>query len=118
MPRQYTAYEPDQIDCQALAAALGNDFSVVPMVETVYGIDHIVTVVRCRKLADMADGKVCVQAMVKIPLRTTRSLYVMQYSALLDCWHQLDRGVLAVADTPVMRDWTGRPQTPRRRHKQ
>lgn len=114
MPRKYTPYEPDQIDCQAIAASLGNDFGVVPMVETVYGVDHIITIVRCRKLGALPDGAVTVQAMVKIALRTTRSLYVMQYSALLDCWHQLDRGVLAVAETPIMRGWDGRPRTPRR----
>lgn len=115
MPRKYTAYEPDQIDCHALAAALGNDFSVIPMVETIYGVDHIITVVRCRRLGDMPDGGVVVQALVKIALRSTRSLYVMQYSALLDCWHQLDRGVLAVADCPIERGWDGRPRTPHRR---
>ena len=116
MPAKYTAYEPDQIDCQALASALGNDFSVIPMIETVYGVDHIITIVRCRRLGGMPDGEIVVQAMVKVPLRLTRSAYVQQYSALLDCWHQLDRGVLAVADCPVERGWDGRPRTPRRRH--
>jgi hypothetical protein len=115
MPHKYTAYEPDQIDCQALASALGNDFSVVPLIETVYAPDHIITIVRCRRLCDLPDGAVMVQAMVKIALRTTRSLYIMQYSALLDCWHQLDRGVLATAQAPVDRGWDGRPRVPHRR---
>jgi len=39
----------------------------------------------------------------------------MQYSALLDCWHQLDRGALAVASRPIVRRWDGRPEQPRRR---
>jgi hypothetical protein len=38
----------------------------------------------------------------------------MQYSALLDCWHQLDRGVLAAAERPIDRGWDGRPRAPRR----
>lgn len=115
MPTRYTAYEPDQMDCQVMTRALGGDFGVIPSIETVYTPDQVCTIVRCRKIGGLADSSVEVQAMVRSPLRGARSLYSMHYSALLDCWHQLDRGVLSAQERPITRDWSGRPKQPTRR---
>jgi len=114
MPRQYTAYEPDQRDCEVMVRALGQDFSLMPLIETMYTQEQVIVIVRCRRVADFDADKIACQALVKAPIRTARSLYSMQYSALLDCWHQSDRGVLGVADRPIERGWDGRPRQPRR----
>lgn len=115
MPSKYTAYEPDAIDCEKLTRALAEDFSVIPMLETLYTREQVVVVCRTRAMGGLADGEIKCQSLVKGPVRSARSLYTMQYSALLDCWHQHDRGVLAAAERPITRGWDGRPQTPRRR---
>lgn len=115
MPQRYTAYEPDQLDCNVMTQALGRDFSVLPSIETVYTPEQVCTIVRCRSIGGPADSQVEVQAMVRCPLRNARPLYSMQYSALLDCWHQLDRGVLAASERSVNRGWDGRPKQPERR---
>lgn len=114
MPKQQTYYEPDAIDCNTLVAAIGNDFGAICTIDTVYELDHVRTTVRVYSIAERANGVVQVQAMVKAPLKARKSLYTMQYSALLDCWHQLDRGLLSAATRPIERDWNGRPKAPRR----
>jgi len=114
MPRKIDYYQPDQLDCNTLCTALGCDFGVQAEIETRYERDQVTTTVRCRPAGVGKEGLVQVQARVSSPLRGARSLYTMQYSALLDCWHQLDRGVLGVAQTPIVRSWDGRPRTPGR----
>jgi len=56
-----------------------------------------------------------VQALVSRPVKGAGSLYVAIYSALLDCWHQLDRGSLSVVTPTVTHGWNRRPEVPRRR---
>lgn len=114
MPKQQTYYEPDAIDCNTMVAAIGNDFGCVCAIETIYELDNVRTVVRVFKLGQKGTGMVQVQAMVSAPLKARKSLTAMQYSALLDCWHQLDRGLLSAATRPIERDWNGRPKQPRR----
>lgn len=114
MPRQYTAYEPDQIDCENMVNAIANDFGLLAEIETQYARDKVWTFVRCRVPAADSKGKVQVQAVASCPLKTAKSLYIYQYSALLDCWHQCDRGVLGAAARPIERGWNGRPRTPER----
>lgn len=114
MPRVQHYYEPDQLDCNTLVTALGNDFGVLPEITTEYARDEVLVVVKCRKYGQPGGDAVQVQALVRRPLRAAKSLYTMQYSALLDCWHQLDRGTLGVAKTPVEYSWNGRPQVPGR----
>jgi len=115
MPRQFNAYEPDSIDCAALVTALGEDFGVIGRVETRYELDLVVAIARCHLLGSTEPNDIIVQAKVTRPLRSSASLFVAHYSALLDCWHQLDRGVLAASARPIERGWNGRPRTPRRR---
>lgn len=115
MPQQQHYYEPDAVDCYHLVAALGEDFGCVPEVETIYSLDRVEVRVRVHKLGQPGGDAVQVQARITRPLRQCRNLFVMQYSALLDCWHQLDRGVLGVARAPAVFGWNGRPETPRRR---
>lgn len=112
MPRQFTAYEPDAIDCNAMWSAICHDFGLIPTITTEYGRDMVQVVVKCRPVGGSEANVVQVQALVQRPLKTAKSLYVMQYAALLDCWHQLDRGVLAAATRPVERGWDGRPKVP------
>lgn len=112
MPKQQTYYEPDALDCNTMVTSLGNDHGVLPNIETRYERDQVVVLVRCFKLGQPGGDVVQVQAIVRAPLRARKSLYAMQYSALLDCWHQLDRGLLAVAKTPIERHWNGRPKRP------
>lgn len=115
MPRSQTYYEPDALDCNQLVTSLGHDFGVIPFLSTSYERDQVVVICSCRKICEAPNGVVQVQALVRAPLKARRSLYIMQYSALLDCYHQLDRGVLGVAQTPLERQWNGRPKVPGRR---
>lgn len=115
MPRKFTAYEPDAVDCNTMAHAISNDFGLIPEVTTTYAHDKVQIVVRCRTPAVEGAGVVQVQALVAAPLKTAKSLYIYQYSALLDCWHQCDRGVLGAAQRPIERDWRGRPIVPAKR---
>jgi hypothetical protein len=115
MPRRFGGYEPDQIDCATISVALSSDFSVMPEVKTTYSGDLVTVTCRCRMLGMDPDGAVIVQAIDRVPLKARKSLYVMHYSVMLDCWHQLDRGTLAAATRPIERGWDGRPQQPRPR---
>lgn len=115
MPRKFTSYEPDAIDCATVQSAIGNDFGLYVEVTTSYALDRVTVIAKCRPVCDYPAGVVQVQALVTAPLKTAKSLYVMQYAAMLDCWHQCDRGVLGVAQTAVQRGWDGRPYTPAKR---
>lgn len=114
MPNKINYHIPDAVDCNTMVTALGGDFGVLPKIDVSYERDTVVVVVRCYKLGQPGGDEVQVQAVVRSPLRTARSQYQMQYSALLDCWHQLDRGLLAVARAPIQYNWNGRPQRPLR----
>lgn len=114
MPRQIQYHAPDAIDCYTIYHAIANDFGLLPEVETRYEHDYVLVIVRCRKPEVERKGVVQVQALVKAPFKTAKSLYQYQYSAMLDCWHQCDRGLLANATTPIEHDWNGRPRTPGR----
>ena len=115
MPRKFTAYEPDALDCNTLCTAIYGDFALLPTITVEYGRDKVTVIVKCYKVMGIEDRVVQVQAMASAPLQAQRSNYVLQYAALLDCWHQCDRGVLSVAQAPVLRGWDGRPRTPERR---
>lgn len=114
MPQRPHMHEPDAVDCNTMVNALAEDFGVICDLETRYERDMVVVICRTYKLASLQEGVVQVQALVKAPLKSRRSLYTLQYSAMLDCWHQHDRGVLAVAQTPIERGWDGRPRQARR----
>lgn len=118
VPRSINYHEPDAIDCNTMVSAIGSDFSCKCDITTAYERDQVVVLVRCYTLVQEAANVVQVQAIVRTPLRTARSLYAMQYSALLDCWHQMDRGVLAAATRPIEHSWNGRPKVPERRNAQ
>lgn len=115
MPRSFGGYEPDQLDCNTISIALGSDFGMVPDITTTYMGDQVVVVCKCRIIGCTEPDDVVVQALDRLPLRTKKSLYVMHYTVMLDCWHQLDRGTLGAATRPIIRGWSGRPQQPRRR---
>lgn len=115
MPRKFTSYEPDAIDCDNLVRSLAEDFGVTATVEVSFALDKMRVIARCRKPA-LSDADVpLVQAIVTRPIKSAPTLYTPVYSALTDCWHQLDRGALAVATSPITRRWDGRPELPRRR---
>jgi hypothetical protein len=114
VPQKQHYYEPDAIDCNSMVTALAHDHGVTAVVTTDYARDQVVVIAKCYKRGGGPDEPVICQALVKAPLKPVRSLYVLQYSSLLDCWHQLDRGVLAVAQTPLERQWNGRPKVPAR----
>lgn len=113
MPRQFGGYEPDAVDCNTIEMAIARDFGLQPRVHTWYNADKVEVICVCRKIAESPEGPVVCQSHVSRPLKQAGSLYVMHYSAMLDCWHQMDRGVLAAATRPIERGWNGRPQTPR-----
>lgn len=114
MPAKYTPYEPDQKDCLNCVKALGADFGVIASLETIYTLEHVVTIARCRPIADAHHDATIVQALVRVPIQHARQLYAMQYSALLDCWHQLDRGVLLAAERGAVDRGISRPPSARR----
>lgn len=112
MPNSQHYYSPDAIDCDRLCHSLGEDFGCFARLEVEYALDYITVICRVYKGAGEQPGVVQVQSIVRAPLKSKRDLYVMHYSALLDCWHQLDRGVLAVATAPIEHYWNGRPKVP------
>jgi hypothetical protein len=112
MPRKFTAYEPDAIDCNTVMNAIANDFGLLAEVETRYHLDTVTVIVRCRSVPKEGPQLVQVQALASAPLKTAKSLYIYHYAALLDCWHQCDRRVLAVRGVDRQSDWNGRPQQP------
>lgn len=114
MPNKQHYYTPDAIDCNTCVSALASDFGVGVEILTSYERDMVQVVARTRRIAEGPQGVVQVQSLVRAPLKAKRDLYAMQYSALLDCWHQHDRGTLGVATAPVYRDWSGRPKQPER----
>jgi hypothetical protein len=115
MPRRFEGYEPDAIDCQTMCDALASDFGCICQVVVQFSADEVIAIAKCRPLLPAGGNDVLCQAIARRPLKGHGSLYVMVYSVLLDCWHQLDRGVLGAAARPIERGWTGRPQQPRRR---
>lgn len=117
MPNKQQYYEPDALDCHQLVTSLAQDFHVTPTTTTTYERDHVVVICKCHTVARSEPSVVQVQSLVKAPCKARRSLYVMQYSALLDCYHQLDRGVLGVAQTPIEHYWNGRPKVPAKHDK-
>lgn len=115
MPRQFGGYEPDALDCNTIERAIAEDWGLCCTLKTWYNRDEVNVVCKCVKITAAPDGPVVVQSFVHRPLKSAGSLYVMHYSAMLDCWHQMDRGVLGAAARPIEHGWNGRPQVPRRR---
>lgn len=112
MPRSQTYYTPDAVDCNTCCTAIRQDFGLNVIITTEYVRDEVQVICKALALAGEYAGVVQVQSLVRAPLKSRRDLYAMQYSAILDCWHQLDRGVLGVAQTPIERSWDGRPRQP------
>lgn len=115
MPRKFEGYEPDAIDCDQLTRALAEDFGVLCKLEVSYVLDKVQTIARCVRPALSTPPVVVVQAMVSRPIKAAQSHYVAQYSAMLDCWHQLDRGAAAIVTPPISHGYNRRPELPRRR---
>jgi hypothetical protein len=116
MPRHFTAYEPDQIDLNTMLTALGEDFGMHCVLQVEIARDVVITTAKCYKYASDPDDGPQVVARHKVALRGQKSAWVGLYACALDCWHQLDRGLLGAAQTPIIRGWNGRPQRPRARH--
>jgi len=112
MPRKFNAYEPDAIDCNTMWSAICHDFGVIPSLSVAYERDRVVIICKCYKVAGEEPNVVQVQAMATKAQKGAGSQYAMQYSVLLDCWHQLDRGVLGAKTRPIDYSWNGRPQVP------
>lgn len=115
MPRKFNGYEPDAIDCDQLTRALAEDFGVTSKLEVSFALDRVVTIARCHRPEVSTTPVVVVQALVSRPIKGAGSLYVAVYGALLDCWHQLDRGSLAAKTPAIAHGWDRRPEVPRRR---
>lgn len=114
MPNEGKYYAPDCIDCNSQATALGEDFAVICEVSLRFERDQVVVIASCRRSAEAPNGAVVVQAIVRKPLRSRPDIAVMAFSAMQDCWHQLDRGVLSARPPAVAHGWSGRPQVARR----
>ena len=111
-------HEPDAIDCDKLVAALAADFGVCCDITTAYALDKVTVLVRTYKPAAIEERVIATQALVSRPLRNAKNLFAMQFSALFDCWHQHDRGTLAVEARPLEYGWNGRPQVPAKHNRQ
>lgn len=106
MPRQFGGYAPDQVDCHTLSVSLAHEFGMVPEITTAYVGDYVTVVCRCRILGSTEPNDVIVQAIDKIECRHYKSLYILHYTVMLDCWHQLDRESAAVVAVPSSVDGT------------
>lgn len=118
MPARTNYYSPDAIDVNTIVSAIGNDFGCLCSLSVEFRDFRVIVYAKCGKLVSAEADKVEVQAMCARPLKPAPDLAVMFYAAALDCWHQLDRGILAVAGVKVSNGWNGRPATPRARNKQ
>jgi hypothetical protein len=115
MPARSNYYSPDAIDLNTTISAIANDFGCICNLTLHFRDDKVVVVAICVGLGNKeADGPL-VQSRVSRPLKPAPDLAVMFYSAALDCWHQLDRGVLAVANVKPVFGWNGRPHQPKPR---
>ena len=114
MPRQITVHEPDWIDVNAQLTAIGEDFGCICEFRVTVERDSVTVVARCRRIADSDDPTPVVQALARRPLKSRPNATVMCFSTALDCWRQLDRGVLGAASGGITHDWNGRPQVARR----
>jgi len=114
MPRKEDYYAPDQIDAYNQVRAIGDDFGCISEVSIRFDNGNITVLCTCREVAKSPDGPVVVQALVRRPEKNAREVWVMVFSALQDCWHQLDRGVLAAAPPKTAYGWGGRPVVRRR----
>ena len=112
MPRQINYHEPDAIDCYSMAQSLAADFGCLHDITTCFAGDKVTVLVRAYKPGPEGAKQIECQALVSRPVKLAKNLFVMQYSALLDCWHQLDRAVLAAATRPIEYGWDGRPRQP------
>lgn len=117
MPRAFTSYEPDQIDLNTMLTALAEDFGVLCELSIEIARDVVITTAKCYKITGDRDDGPSVVSRHKRALRGSFSAWIGLYACAMDCWHQLDRGVLGVAQTPVIRGWNGRPQRPRARNR-
>jgi hypothetical protein len=115
VPKKQAYYEPDAIDCNTMSNAIAQDFGCLCDITTRFELDQVIVLVRAYQVVSAEAKEVKVQALSRMPLRHARNLYTQTYGALLDCWHQLDRGVLGAETRPVERGWDGRPRQPVRR---
>lgn len=115
MPQKGNYYEPDAIDCNTMATAIGQDFSHLCKTEVEFARDSVVVTCRCYGSAAAPDDAPSVQSRATKPLKSRPDISVMLFSAMLDCWHQLDRGVLGAKPPAISHGWNGRPTVPRRR---
>jgi hypothetical protein len=115
MPARTNFYSPDAIDLNTTVSAIANDFNGICLLSVRFADDRVIVEARCVGMGSKDADAVLVQARVSKPLKPAPDLAVMFYSAALDCWHQLDRGVLAVANVKPVFGWNGRPQQPKPR---
>lgn len=117
MPKRESYYQPDLIDCQSQCHAIGEDFGCICELSVTFTADYVVVIARCRKINEDVENPPLVQALVRKPLKASNSLAVMIFSALQDCWHQLDRGTLGATTPAISHLWNGRPEIARRRQR-
>lgn len=114
MPRKFEGYTPDAIDCNTQVTALGLDFGVLVKTSVEFARDEAVVLCACFRIGSESDGTPVVQSRARKPLKSKPDIAVMIFSALQDCWHQLDRGVLGAKPPAIAHDWNGRPHIARR----
>ena len=114
MPRKFEAYAPDWIDVNSMLTALGADWGLLCEFQVKVERDFVQVVARCYSLAADLDAGVVVQALARRPIKSKPEIAVMAFATALDCWHQMDRGVLGAKSPGVVHDWSGRPHVARR----
>ncbi len=106
-------YEPDWIDVNTQLTALGKDWYLVCKFEVICSRDTVSVVARCYCPSSPNPAGVVVQALASRPLKSKPQIAVMAFATALDCWHQMDRGVLGARPPAVSRGWNGRPNIAR-----
>jgi hypothetical protein len=91
------------------------EFGIECKIEVTFKLDKVVTLARCYRPAVTSDAVPVVQALSRRPIKGHGSAWVAIFSVMLDCWHQLDRGVLGARPPVVSHGWDRRPEVPRRR---
>lgn len=114
MPRPVVVHAPDWIDVNSQLTALGEDFSVRCGFTVTVERDTVTVIARCYRIAGTDSSVPDVQALARRPIKSRPDVAVMCFSTALDCWRQLDRGVLGAEGGGVTHGWNGRPTIARR----
>ena len=113
MAKGVQMHAPDWIDVNSQVTAIGEDFGCITRFDVRTERDMLTVVARAYRIAGDDTDKPVVQALASRPLRSRPDAAIMCFSTALDCYRQLDSGVLGARDRGITHKWNGRPHIAR-----